>query len=364
MKSRVILGLLILCLGLVACRKNDEFGDNTQVALVIPNGTLPQPNIPADNPLTEERIELGRKLFFDPLLSSDQTVSCATCHIQNDAFSDPNRFSTGVGGAQGDRQGMAIFNMAWNDDFFWDGRATTLREQAVGPIENPLEMNESLPNVVAKLTADSDYPAMFAAAFGDANVTADRIGLAMENFMFSIVSSDSKYDRFLAGNATLTASEERGRQLFFGGGPGGGGPGGGPGGNVGGGANCVRCHGGPNFDNRQFFNIGLDNDANISDVGRQAVTGNPNDRGKFKTVSLRNIAVSGPYMHDGRFNSLEQVLNFYNNGIQNSATLDPGLQNAAQNGMGLSQQDRADIIAFLNTLTDNTYLNNPAFSAP
>ncbi len=126
----------------------------------------------------------------------------------------------------------------------------------------------------------------------------------------------------------------------------------------------MRCHGGPNFDNRQFFNIGLDNDANISDVGRQAVTGNPNDRGKFKTVSLRNIAVSGPYMHDGRFNSLEQVLNFYNNGIQNSATLDPGLQNAAQNGMGLSQQDRADIIAFLNTLTDNTYLNNPAFSAP
>lgn len=156
---------------------------------------FPAPNIPADNPITEARSQLGRKLFYDKLLSSDQTISCASCHSQGDAFSDVNQFSTGVGGAQGGRQGMAIFNLAWhNGGFFWDGRATTLREQAVGPIENPLEMNETLANVVSKLNNTSDYPTMFEAAFGDNSITSDRIGLALENFMLTIVSNDSKYD--------------------------------------------------------------------------------------------------------------------------------------------------------------------------
>lgn len=303
-------------------------------------------------------------LFHDNRLSSDNTINCASCHSQSNALSDPNQFSVGVNGAQGNRNGMAIFNLAFHEGgFFWDGRATTLREQALGPIENPLEMNETLPNVISKLNQDPDYLAAFTLAFGDENITSERIALALENFMFSITSDNSKYDQFLLGNATLTDSEERGRRLFFGGNNGnGGGPGNGPGGL--GGANCVRCHGGPNFDDRRFFNIGLDSDANITDIGRQEVTGNPNDRGKFKTTSLRNIAVSAPYMHDGRFSTLEQVLNHYNNGIENSATLDPGLRNAANNGMGLSQQDRTDIINFLHTLTDFTYLNNPDYGAP
>lgn len=362
MYPKVMLLATAVALIIVSCKKEDGVvEDVSPVTLNLVNNTFPAPNIPGDNPLTVARVELGRKLFYDKLLSSDQTVSCASCHVQGDAFSDINQFSTGVGGAQGGRQGMAIFNMLWHEGgFFWDGRAETLREQALGPIENPLEMNETLENVVAKLTANADYPAEFSSAFGDPNITSERIGLALENFMFSIVSDNSKYDQFLAGNVQLTPSEERGRRLFFGinNGPGTGGPG-----NVGS-ANCVRCHGGPNFDNRRFINIGLDPAGNIADIGREAVTGNPNDRGKFKTVSLRNIAVTPPYMHDGRFNSLDQVLNFYNNGIQPSPTLDPGLQNAAQNGMGLSPQDRQDIINFLHTLTDPTYLNNPAYSAP
>ncbi|MDB3906933.1 cytochrome-c peroxidase [Crocinitomicaceae bacterium] len=306
---------------------------------------------------------MGRKLFYDKLLSSDQTISCASCHSQGDAFSDVNQFSTGVGGAQGGRQGMAIFNLAWhNGGFFWDGRATTLREQAVGPIENPLEMNETLANVVSKLNNTSDYPTMFEAAFGDNSITSDRIGLALENFMLTIVSNDSKYDQYLAGNVTLTQSEERGRRLFFGigqnnmNGPGGGGPQGT--------VNCAQCHGGANFDSPQYFNIGLDGDGNISDVGREGVTGNPADRAKFKTTSLRNIAVSGPYMHDGRFNTLEQVIQFYNNGVNQSNTLAPQLQASADNGSGLSGQDREYIVNFLNTLTDPTYLNNPDYSDP
>ncbi len=360
MFSKTLIPLCLVAISLASCKKNQALVEDADLVPLSMNANFPTPNIPADNPLTASKISLGKMLFYDTKLSSDNTINCASCHIQNNAFADPNQFSTGVNGAQGDRQGMAIFNLAFHEGgFFWDGRATTLREQALGPIENPLEMNETLPNVIAKLNQDNDYLAAFTLAFGDNNITSERIALALENFMFSITSDNSKYDQFLAGNANLTASEERGRQLFFGGG---GGPGNGPGGNGLGGANCVRCHGGPNFDDRRFFNIGLDSDANISDIGRQAVTGNPNDRGKFKTTSLRNIAVTAPYMHDGSMTSWNQVLNHYNNGIEMSATLDPGLRNAAQNGMGLSQQDRNDIVNFLQTLTDNTYLNNPDYA--
>ena len=368
MFSKTLIPACLVLVSFASCKKNDAtIQDVAEVPLAM-NGNFPNPNIPADNPLTASKISLGRMLFHDTRLSSDNTINCASCHNQSNAMSDPNRFSVGVNGAQGDRQGMAIFNLAFHEGgFFWDGRASTLREQALGPIENPLEMNETLPNVIAKLNQDSEYLSAFTLAFGDNDITSERIALALENFMFSITSDNSKYDQFLTGNAVLTASEERGRALFFGN-NGGGGPGNGPGngnGNGGpGGANCVRCHGGPNFDDERFFNIGLDSDANISDIGRQGVTGNPNDRAKFKTPSLRNIAVSAPYMHDGRFNNLNQVLNHYNNGIEQSATLDPGLRNDADNGMGLNQQDRTDIVNFLNTLTDFTYLNNPDYGAP
>jgi cytochrome c peroxidase len=361
MNARFIPLALIVSTALVSCKKDGMIEQDTNILTLEQNGIFPAPNIPADNPITAARSELGRKLFYDKLLSSDQSISCASCHFQGDGFADENQFSTGVGGAQGGRQGMAIFNLAWhNGGFFWDGRAATLREQALGPIENPLEMNESLSSVVTKLNNTSTYPALFSSAFGDASINADRIGLALENFMLSIVSNDSKYDQFLSGNVTLSASEERGRRLFFGepqgnnmNGPGG------PGGN-----SCASCHGGANFDSPQFFNVGLDNDANITDIGREAVTGNPGDRAKFKTPSLRNIAVTSPYMHDGRFNTLAQVIQHYNNGVEQSNTLAQQLQGTAENGGGFSGQDRQDIANFLNTLTDPTYLNNPAYSDP
>ena len=211
---------LIVPTVLVSCKKDGMVEQDTEILTIEQNGNFPAPNIPADNPITEARSELGRKLFYDKLLSSDQSISCASCHVQGDGFSDVNQFSTGVGGAQGGRQGMAIFNLArHNGGFFWDGRAATLREQALGPIENPLEMNESLSTAVDKLNGTSDYPIMFASAFGDPTINSERIGLALENFMLNIVSNDSKYDQFLADNVTLSQSEERGRRLFFGIGP-------------------------------------------------------------------------------------------------------------------------------------------------
>ncbi len=356
----ILLGVFIV---LVSCKKDTPTVgdyvayDNTPYSLKYSNNTLPQPNLPADNPLTVQKVELGRMLFYEKALSKDGTMACATCHLQEDGFSDPNRFSEGVEGLLGGRQAMAVINLAWNDNgFFWDGRSELLRHQALLPIQDPLEMNESLVNVVGKLGLRSGYKNQFIRAFGDSKVTKERIALALESFMFSIVSDDSKYDRYLAGKATLTDSEERGRVLFFG--------------EYNeffpetSGADCAHCHSSNTFENDQYMNNGLDSDAEFTDLGRFDVTNNENDKAKFKVTTLRNIAVTAPYMHDGRFNTLEEVINHYNNDIRSSSTLDPALASTTGTGLMLDEDEIADLIAFLNTLTDETYLTNPAYQSP
>ena len=357
-KCWLIIGLYA---GMVSCNQDKPeltyLFDDTPYIVDYENGTLPEPYWPADNPLTVKKVSLGRMLFYDKQLSLDGSVSCASCHNQSYAFSDTARFSKGVGGSLGLRQAMAIFNMAWNENaFFWDGRAELLRDQALMPIEDHLEMKESLPNVIAKLESNINYRNQFRAAFGSEDITAERIALALENFMMSIVSDGSKYDRYLAGKDTLSASEERGRQLFFaeynpffpsisG-------------------ADCAHCHSGKNFENDQYMNNGLDATGQITDFGRHNVTGNASDIAKFKVTSLRNIAVTPPYMHDGRFKTLEEVVDHYNTGIQTSATLDPALDATTSTGLMLDSLEKVDLINFLHTLTDHSLLNNPDYSSP
>lgn len=314
---------------------------------------LPAPQLPSDNKLTVQTVKLGRMLFYDKQLSKDGTQACATCHQQKDGFSDIRRFSIGVENLPGKRQAMPIVNLAWHKrGFFWDGRAASLREQSLKPIQDPLEMNETLGNVVTKISSSSSYKDQFIRAFGTDSVSSYRISLALEQFMFTMVSGNSKYDKVLRGLATLTPEEENGRKLFFTE-------------NDVKGAECFHCHGGFNFTNDRYMNNGLDEEANFTDLGRFTVTNNPRDRATFKVPSLRNIAVTAPYMHDGRITTLEEVVKHYNQGVKQSSTVDPALHfNLEPGGLNLSSQAQADIIAFLKTLTDETYLNNSAFTAP
>lgn len=324
---------------------------------VLNYGPLPEPELPADNPLTQQGVELGKMLFYEEILSLDGSQSCASCHRQSDGFSDTARFSIGVEMLEGKRQAMPIFNMAWHTNaFFWDGRAHLLRDQSLLPIQDPLEMNETLENVIAKLSESQDYKDQFSRAFGSEEITSEKMSLAMEQFMLSIVSYDSKFDRYKAGLVQLTESEERGRLLFeteynpfF------------PNQS---GADCAHCHGGANFENDQYMNNGLDTDVDMVDIGREEVTKDPADRGKFKVSTLRNIAVTPPYMHDGRFKTLEEVIDHYNEGIKESATADPTVLNTKDSGLFLDAQDKTDLINFLKTLTDDTFLNNPEYASP
>ncbi len=321
-------------------------------------GAFPPPNINADNTLTVQGVKLGRMLFYEKKLSKDGSQSCASCHRQEHAFTDTTKFSVGVEGLNGKRQAMAIFNMAWHEnEFFWDGRAHLLRDQSLKPIQDPLEMNESLENVITKLSAEQRYRDQFMRAFGSDEVTSEKMSLAMEQFMNTLLSVDSRYDRSLKGEVTLTPSEERGKELFFAefnpGFP-----------NLSG-ADCAHCHGGRNFKNNLYINNGLDSDGDMKDIGREEVTQNVNDKAKFKVVSLRNVEVTPPYMHDGRFKTLEEVVEHYNSGIHSSSTVDPALEyTRVSGGLNLNAQDKADLVAFLKTLTDEDLLTNPKYSSP
>lgn len=306
---------------------------------------LPQATLPADNPLTVEGVALGRQLFHDLRLSVNNRQSCATCHDRALAFSDSRRVSLGAEGQTGQRQSMPLFNLAWSQRFFWDGRAATLREQVLLPIQDPHEMNETLDRVVAKL---SEEKAAFTVAFGTPEITPDRIARALEQFLLTLVSQDSRFDRAARKVAELSEEEKRGLQLFvtehdparglFG-------------------ADCFHCHGGTLFTDHQFKNNGLTLSAD--DVGRMAVTGDPADRGKFKTPSLRNIAVTAPYMHDGRFQTLEEVVAHYSGPLPRSDTLDPNLAKHPAAGLQLSAADQRALVAFLKTLTDDAFLQAP-----
>ncbi|MDB4286190.1 cytochrome-c peroxidase [bacterium] len=306
---------------------------------------FPVMEIPADNPMTDEGIVLGRRLFYDPILSGDSTQSCASCHQQKFAFTDPDRFSTGIDGLQGDRNAMAIINIGWMEDLFWEGRAKGVEAQALEPIENPIEMHETWENAVLKLINHPTYPGLFTKAFGTDEITADLTVKAIAQFERTLISGNSSYDKFLQNIEGLSQSEFNGRAIFFterG--------------------DCFHCHGGILFTDQLFHNNGLA--ANPIDIGLEAITSDPLDRGKFKTPTLRNIALTAPFMHDGRFVTLEEVVDFYSEGLQFSNSIDPLMKNVNQGGLRLTPQEKQDLLAFLHTLTDSTFVNNPEFASP
>ena len=317
----------------------------------LPEGTRPYPvritrrfpqvTLPTDNPLTVEGVALGKRLFFDPILSVNNSQSCSSCHDQSSAFSDPRRVSPGAHGQPGKRNAMPLFNLAWaSEGLFWDGRARSLREQVLMPITDPTEMGESIGNVLSKLRADATYPADFQKAFVD-GITSVTLAKSLEQYLLTLVSQDSGFDRAVRKRGELTEQEKQGLSLFV--------TEHDPARGLRG-ADCFHCHGGTLFTDNRFHNNGLALES--GDIGQMAITGNTADRGKFKTPSLRNIALTAPYMHDGRFATLEEVIDHYNSEVKRTETLDPNLGKHPAAGLGLSEPEKKALVAFLKTLTD------------
>jgi cytochrome c peroxidase len=291
--------------------------------IAVPAGLKP-PRIPADNPHTAEKVELGKQLYFDPRLSRDDTVSCASCHDPKKGWSNGAAFATGVRGQVGGRSAPTIINAAYHDLQFWDGRAEQLEGQALGPVQNPIEMDMTLEEVVAKLNKIEGYRSQFQTVFGSA-VTAPNIAKAIAAFERTILSGDAPYDRFKAGDKqALSEQAQRGMKVFF---------------NK---ANCSACHTGPSFSDGAFHNIGVGMEHEKPDLGRYEISKQIGDRGSFKTPTLREIARTAPYMHDGRFESLAEVVDYYVKGGHPNPQLDEEIFE-----LKLSAADRADLVKFL-----------------
>lgn len=285
------------------------------------------------NPLTREGIQLGRRLFYDPVFSRDSTVSCAGCHLSYTAFTHVDHaLSHGIEDRIGTRNSPALMNLAWARAFMWDGAVQHLDFQALAPIAHPAEMDHSMEKVVEKLSASPQYSALFTAAFGDPAVTGERVLKAIAQFELTLVSANSKYDRVLAGQDSFSRQERSGYRLFR--------------------QHCASCHAEPFFTNFNFERNGLPADTVLNDAGRMRITQNPADSLKFKVPTLRNVEVSAPYMHDGRFRKLREVLNHYTQTTALNRRID------------LSPNDKTDLVAFLLTLTDREFLFNPDFAFP
>lgn len=308
-----------------------------------------------DNPVTVEGVDLGRHLFYDPILSSDSSISCASCHKQEFAFSDaPKAFSTGVPGTPVDRNTPPIYNLAWYPSLFWDGRAASVEDQVFFPVREHDEMNLEWPKAVKRIQRSELYPKKFQAAFGSTSVDSILIAKAIGQFERTLLSYRSKYDRVLAGKAYFTEDEYKGLELM----------------NDQVKGDCLHCHttdAGVLGTTGKFSNTGMDSifdPANYKDKGLGGFTGNPQDNGKFKIPSLRNVVVTAPYMHDGRFETLEEVLDFYSEGVIESANIDPLMGASHNGGVQLTEKEKEQIIAFLKTMTDSAFISDPAFSNP
>lgn len=365
-----ILGFLAALLALaVSCKKSstDDPGpkpsDNKPTPLQWTKPSyFPDPVYDlSKNPLTVEGVELGKFLFYDGILSRTDNIGCGTCHQQQAAFTHHGHdLSHGVDDKIGTRNAPSVQNMAWNTSFFWDGGVHDMDMVPPVPIQNKVEMDERVGNVIEKLkktpvagaAKQVDYPKMFKAAFGSDSITADRMMQALSQFMMTMVSATSRYDYFLKGDASaLTTQEKDGLSIFK--------------------QKCASCHAGELFTDQKFRNNGLIPNR-INDQGRYAITLNDGDRLKFKVPSLRNVGLTAPYMHDGRFTTLEQVLDHYANdkpgskdSIYVSATLDPLLNIAGQKrGISLTSAEKQSIIAFLKTLNDDDFIKDKRFSDP
>jgi cytochrome c peroxidase len=289
--------------------------------------------------LSSARAELGRKLFFDPILSSDRSISCASCHKPEHAFADNTPVSKGVGGALGTRNTPSVMNSTGRVSFFWDGRARSLETQAIFPIENPVEMNLPIEQALARINADAAYASEFGRLYGGP-ATAKSLGAALAAFQKTLETANTPYDRYQLGDDdALSPAARRGRLLFIGK------------------ANCATCHSGEDFTSDRFENIGLYNGKNLNDRGRAEVTGLPQDEGMFKVPTLRNVALTAPYMHNGMFATLREVIEYYNDpdrhvsdSINRDAKLDKPLN--------LTEAEIDDLVAFLESLTDDRFRIN------
>ncbi len=321
--------------------------------LNLPSHFANPTTIPADNPMKQESVNLGRFLFWEKKLSGDNTMSCGTCHAPENAFGTNNIVDIGIDGIAGTRNTMPLVNMVFQSTITWDGGVETLEDQAFEPVKNPIEMHEEWVNAVQKIADDPNYDALFTAAYGTADVDSIRITKSIAQFIRSMVSQDSKYDKWKKGEILFLSSIEfEGLDLF-----------GTEGGLGGDGADCFHCHEpfAHQFRKEGFSNNGID--SVFTDLGRGGITGLPSDYGKFKIPTLRNIEYSAPYMHDGRFETLDEVIEHYNNGGLPSPTIDPFME-AFGVGLTLSTQEKAAVKAFLLSLSDPEFINNPNFSDP
>ncbi len=339
-----ILKIISLSLLFVSCKKDPEIinpatiGSENSYEPVVPAGW---PNPVYDftgNTVTYDGFTLGRYLFYEPMLSLDSTISCGSCHMQVFGFTNGPSHATshGVNGLLGKRNSPALFNLTWHTKIMWDGGVNNLENQPIGPIQNPIEMNLSLSNALLRIAASSKYKTLFKNAYGDTVVTSQRFLKSFAQFMGLMVSYNSKYDKVKNGKETFTAAENNGYTVFK--------------------NKCASCHNEPLFSDYSFRNNGLPINS-YQDSGRYKITLDANDIFRFKTPSLRNLGFTSPYMHDGRFSSLTQVLNHYETGVSPTINLDPLLSG----GIALSPQEKSDLLSFLATLNDYSLFNDSRF---
>jgi len=308
-------------------------------AFKLPVGLKSAPDVPDDNPMSAAKVELGKNLYFDKRLSRDGTVSCATCHDPRKGWTDRSPVSTGIKGQKGGRSAPTVLNAAYMEVQFWDGRAPSLEEQAKGPIQNPVEMGFTHPEAVARIAGIKGYAPLFKAAFGDDKVDIDRIAKAIASFERTVLTGNSPYDRWLAGDKkAMSESAARGHDLF----------------NDPKKANCAICHDGFNFSDSSFHNLGIGMKAKKPDLGRFEQTKQEKDKGAFKTPTLRNLADTAPYMHDGSEKTLKEVVEFYDDGGFGNPWLDGRIK-----PLHLTDAEIADIVAFLDALNGDKVLIAP-----
>jgi len=360
-KHRRVVSVVFVLATVVMCLSGwNYFSDQVETgnySFVYPQNFGNRINIPADNSTTKQGVYLGRLLFYEKRLSANNTISCGSCHEQSKAFTDGRSFSIGVDNVPTPRNAMSLTNLLWTRKFFWDGRAEGLESQAAIPMTNPHEMGQSLDISVKKINADKQYSPLFKLVYGDEKITADRIIKAISQFERTLISCNSRYDQYLRGAYQPTKQEMNGMELF----------------NNGPnpekairGANCAHCHGGPKTYMELFHNNGLDSIP--KDAGIETLTGLPSDRGRFKVPTLRNIALTAPYMHDGRFKTLNEVIDHYSDHVLESASLSTVFRGESNETGGktlkLTPIEKRELVAFLNMLTDETFITDPRFSDP
>lgn len=345
-KMKINLLLLFILPLLWSCSKDDskEYVD-IPLELKVPSNFPPLAYNITQNPPTEKGFELGKKIFYDGRLSSDGDISCSFCHIQQNAFTHHGHtVSHGVNNTSGTRNSPSIQNMAFQTQFMWDGAADNLDFQPVIPLLSEIEMNGNFANIIAMMKADPNYVKLFGLAFSNKEINTENMFKALSQFMIMNISANSRFDKYRRNEAggTLSSDELAGYSVFN--------------------TKCASCHASDLFTDNSFRNNGLTVNSMVNDVGRYRLTQLAQDYYKFKVPSLRNVALTAPYMHDGRFGTLDAVLNHYANAVTNSATLDPVLRQNGNLGIPLSIIEKAQIIAFLKSLTDNQYITDTRFS--